>query len=164
MTPPPPGMPPPGTPPARRPPRGGVNRPRARRRPDSSRRWLRPCAPTSKPAGSNGLAVAALVVGIISLIGIFCFGIGGLVLGAVAIVLGVLGLRAAKTQPGEPQKGLAIGGIVMGAIVALAGLAFMLFFFVIGSTVDTIENDGGLNSDPSDGSCDIERFIQDPDC
>lgn len=116
------------------------------------------------PSGSNGLAVAALVVGIVSLLGIFCFGFGGILLGLVAIVLGGLGLHAAKNLPGEPQKGLAIGGIVMGSLSMLAGIAFVVFVFVVGSTVDTIENDGGLNSDPSDGECDFDRFIQDPDC
>jgi hypothetical protein len=38
-------------------------------------------------------------------------------------VLGVLGIKKANTMPGQPQKGLAIGGIVTGAIGLLVGLA-----------------------------------------
>lgn len=126
-----------------------------------------PAAPfgTSTGSGSNGLAVAALVVGIISLIGIFCFGIGGILFGLVAVVLGVLGMKKANAEPGAPQKGLAIGGIVTGALGLLIGIAFLLFFVVIGSTADDLETDfGDINSDPSDGVCDESRFLQDPDC
>ncbi len=123
-----------------------------------------PAAPYAQgpQSGSNGLAVAALVVGIISLLGIFCFGIGGLVLGLIAVVLGVLGMKKANELPGQPQRGLAIAGLVTGGLAMVASIAFILFVFVLGSTVDTI--DGGVNTDPSDGVCDQSRFLQDPDC
>jgi Na+/melibiose symporter-like transporter len=124
---------------------------------------------TSSGSGSNGLAVAALVVGIISLIGIFCFGVGGILFGLVAVVLGVLGMKKANAQPGAPQKGLAIGGIVTGALGLLIGIVILVFFVVVGSTADDIQTDfesdfGEINSDPSDGVCDESRFLQDPDC
>jgi hypothetical protein len=124
-----------------------------------------PAAPfsTSSGSGSNGLAVAALVVGIISLIGIFCFGVGGILFGLVAVVLGVLGMKKANAQPGAPQKGLAIGGIVTGALGLLIGLAFLVFFVVLGATTEDTDF-GDINSDPSDGVCDESRFLQDPDC
>jgi hypothetical protein len=123
-----------------------------------------PAAPfaTSSGSTSNTLAIAALVVGILSLVGIFCFGIVGFVLGLVAIVLGVLGLKKANATPGQPQKGLAIGGIVTGALGLLIGLVVFAAFFLLGESVDDL--DGGYNSDPSDGVCDDSRFFQDPDC
>jgi hypothetical protein len=111
-------------------------------------------------SGSNGLAVASLVIGIISLFGIFCFGIGGLVLGLVAVGLGIGGLRRANRAPGAPQKGVAIGGIVTGALGALVGLAFLVFIVVLGNS----EELNSIDSDPSDGVCDESRFWQDPDC
>ncbi len=106
------------------------------------------------------------MVGIISLVGIFCFGFVGLLLGAIAIVLGVLGMKKANELPGQPQRGLAIGGIVTGSLGVVASVAFILFVFVLGSAVETeFENfDGGINTDPSDGVCDESRFMQDPDC
>lgn len=106
------------------------------------------------------------MVGIISLVGIFCFGFVGLVLGIIAIVLGVLGMKKANKLPGQPQRGLAIAGIVTGSLGVVASIAFIMVFFLLGSSVDTeLENiDGGINSDPSDGVCDESRFLQDPDC
>lgn len=116
-----------------------------------------PYAQAPAPA-SNGMAVAALVLGILGLLGAFCFGFPGLLFGIIAVVLGILGLRKANTLPGTPQKGVAIGGIVTGAIGLLIGLA-VVALFVLGASVDD-----GYNSDPSDGTCDFSRTFQDPDC
>lgn len=111
------------------------------------------------------MAVAALIVGIVSLIGIFCFGVGGIVMGLIAVVLGVLGVKKANEAPGAPQKGLAIAGIVTGALGLLIGVAFLVFFVLVGAAADDLENDfGDINSDPPDGVCDESRFLQDPDC
>lgn len=78
----------------------------------------------------NGLGIAALVVGILSLLGLLLV-FGGL-LGVVAIVLGVLG--RSRVKKGEADNGgMAIAGIVLGA-VALVLSAILLavgaaFFF-----------------------------------
>jgi hypothetical protein len=116
---------------------------------------------SERPA-SNSAAVVSLVVGILSLLGIFCFGVGGVVLGLIAVVLGIMGIRKANEMVGQPQKGVAIGGLVTGSLGLLAGLAF-LGLIVLGSAVSD-DYDSGYNSDPSDGVCDESRFIQDPDC
>lgn len=65
---------------------------------------------------TNGLAVAALVVGIIAVLLSFIplINIGAIVLGIVAVVLGILGLR--KRFGG---KGMSITGIVLGALSIL---------------------------------------------
>jgi hypothetical protein len=109
---------------------------------------------------SNGLAIAALVVGLVSLF--LCQPAG-----IVAIILGIMGLNRSKQMAGN-GKGLAIGGIVAGA------LAVVFFVVVIGFVVwagndttfdfDTTGNFGDINSDPADGTCDYDRFMQDPDC
>jgi hypothetical protein len=98
------------------------------------------------------MAIAALVLGLISLVASFC-GVGVL-FGAIAIVLGVLGVRKANELVGQPQRGVAIAGIVTGALGVLAS-AFILVALVFGSTVET---------DFPDGVCDESRFLQDPDC
>jgi hypothetical protein len=72
-------------------------------------------------------------------------------------------MKKANAQPGAPQKGLAIGGIVTGALGLLIGLAFLVFFVVLGATTEDTDF-GDINSDPSDGVCDESRFLQDPDC
>jgi hypothetical protein len=113
---------------------------------------------------SNGLAVAALVVGIIAVVTSFC--VIGALAGIIAVVLGVLGLQRARREPGEPQKGLAIAGIVTGAVaVVVAALAVSFFVFAGGVEVDSdFGNPTGINTDPADGECDFDRFMQDPDC
>lgn len=126
-----------------------------------------PAAPTfatPAPSGSNGLAVGALVLGILSLLAAFFCGTG-LLFGIIAIVLGVLGMKKANAQPGQPQRGLAIAGIVTGAIGVVISIIVILVVFVIGSTADDINSDlDSINSDPSNGVCDESRFLQDPDC
>ena len=106
-------------------------------------------------SGSNGLAIASLVLGIIGLVTFWACGFGALP-GLIAVVLGILGMQAANKQPGQPQRGLAIAGVVTGALAVLAGVAVFLLLV----TAD----DDGVNSDPSNGVCNPERFIQDPDC
>jgi Tfp pilus assembly protein PilE len=71
-------------------------------------------------AGSKGLAITALVLGII---GFLTGGIGiGIVLGFIAIILGIISL--VKHQPG---KGLAITAIVLGALaVVIGGILFLI--------------------------------------
>lgn len=82
---------------------------------------LAPVAPSqTQPASSKGMAIAALVIGIIA----FCTGfIGiGILLGVVAIILGAISL--VKHQPG---KAMAISGIVLGVIAILVGgLLFLI--------------------------------------
>lgn len=107
------------------------------------------------------MAIAALVLGLLSLVGtLFCG--AGVLFGAIAIVLGVLGLRKANELVGQPQRGVAIAGIVTGALGVLASLAFILVVFVFGSSVE--DDFEGINTDPADGVCDQSRFLQDPDC
>ncbi|MFV0137726.1 DUF4190 domain-containing protein [Streptomyces sp. HMX87] len=67
-------------------------------------------------SGTNGLAVASLVCGVI---GVFVFSV---ILGPIAIVLGVLGLRQAPAKGGS---GLAKAGVVLG-VVALVLYAVLL--------------------------------------
>jgi uncharacterized membrane protein len=89
--------------------------------------------PTWGPSGgqspSNGLAIGALVTGILSLPLLLLFGLGAL-LGIVAIIIGVIALRRANRGEGS-GRGMAIGGIVTGAIslvLAIIGLIVALTF------------------------------------
>lgn len=109
------------------------------------------------------MAIAALVLGLLSLVGtLFCG--AGVLFGAIAIVLGVLGVRKANELVGQPQRGVAIAGIVTGALGVLASLVFIVVVFLLGSGSSVEEDFEGINTDPSDGVCDQSRFLQDPDC
>ena len=66
------------------------------------------------------LAIASLTVGILCFIQLF-----GLERSIAAIVFGVLALRRIKQDETLKGKGMAIAGIVLGAIYSLLALAFI---------------------------------------
>jgi hypothetical protein len=82
------------------------------------------------PAASTGLATTALVLGLVSLPLLIFFGLGAL-LGIAAIVVGAVALRRAKR--GEAGgRGMAIGGIVAGAVSVLLGILIVVALFAFG--------------------------------
>ena len=94
------------------------------------------------PTPTNGLAIAALVLGILALLTFFTI-FGGILLGLLAIVLGAIGVSKSKQLNGS-GKGLAIGGIVTGVIGALLSLLIVGGLFAFGNAVSdgTITIDG----------------------
>ncbi|MCL2090854.1 MAG: DUF4190 domain-containing protein [Micrococcales bacterium] len=79
---------------------------------------------------TNGLAIAAMAVGITSFLFCTC-----LVVGIVALVLGIIALNQIKER-GDKGKGMAIAGVATGAASLLLGI----FFWSIGFMDDF--NDG----------------------
>ena len=74
-----------------------------------------------RPVSGGGMATAALVLGILALITSFTV-IGGLLLGLLAVIFGVIGLRRAR-QGLALGRGRAIAGIVLGVLgILLAGV------------------------------------------
>lgn len=71
----------------------------------------------------NGFGVAALVIGIIALLlsWIPFINIGAIVLGAIAVILGILGLRRKFVG-----KGMSIAGIVLGALAIIASAIILI--------------------------------------
>ena len=80
-------------------------------------------APPPPLSPKNGLGIAALVIAIVGLL--FCWTVfGGIVLGAVAVVVGFV--ARGRVKRGEADNGgVAIAGIVLGVISVIAGLAFI---------------------------------------
>lgn len=69
-------------------------------------------------APKNGLGIASLIVAIIGLLSVF----GGILLGVVAVILGVLGRGRAKR--GEATNGgVAVAGIVLGVLGIIVSIA-----------------------------------------
>jgi hypothetical protein len=104
-------------------------------------------------ATTNGLAIASMVLGILWL-----YWIGSI----LALVFGYVAKgqidRSAGRQTG---RGMAIAGIVLGWI-GVAALALIIVLAV--ALRDSVDDIDGINTDPSNGICNEERFVQDPDC
>jgi len=92
--------------------------------------------PTGQAGKSNGMAVAALVLGIIAVLLMWAVW-PGIIVGVLAIIFGAAGLSAAKTT--GVGRGMAMAGLVLGIVaVALA----LLWFFVIAALIGSFF--GGL--------------------
>ncbi|PZS14037.1 MAG: hypothetical protein DLM57_15315 [Pseudonocardiales bacterium] len=71
----------------------------------------------SPPAG-NGLAVTAMVLGIVGLL------VLGVILGPLAVVFGLIGLR--RANGGASGKGMAIAGVILGIIDTVLSLTLAI--------------------------------------
>lgn len=72
-----------------------------------------------KKSETNGLAIASLILGILSLTGFSIF------TGIPAIITGAIGLK------NPTNRGLSIAGIVTGAISTVLAILVVMFFFVL---------------------------------
>lgn len=102
----------------------------------AQRAWTPPPAPAYPASQQKTLAIASLVLGIVSMtIGWCCY--FGVLSGPIAIVLGFVALSQIKKDPKRyGGKGMAIGGIVTGGLyflfLALIILIYGLSFLVSG--------------------------------
>lgn len=74
-------------------------------------------------APRNGLGVASLVIAVLALLG-SCTVAGGVIGGALAVVLGLV--ARGRVKRGEATNGgVALTGVILGALAVVAGLAFI---------------------------------------
>lgn len=96
----------------------------------------------ASPSRRSGLAIAALVVGILSIL--LCLipvvNIVSIVGGIAALVLGIVALR--KLVPGVNGKGMAVAGIVLGALSAVVAVVVSVVLgLAIGDAIESGELD-----------------------
>ncbi|OBB59323.1 DUF4190 domain-containing protein [Mycobacterium sp. 852013-51886_SCH5428379] len=85
-------------------------------------------------APKNGVGIAALIVAIIALLSVY----GGVVLGIVAVILGVIGRSRAKR--GEATNGgIALAGIVLGLLSIIVAIVAIVL------TVQFVQEVGGTD-------------------
>ena len=89
---------------------------------------------TTPATGTNGLAIASLVVAILSFFLAF-IAIGGLG-GVVAVVLGIVALRRVRDS-GQDGRGLAVAGIVVGGLSVLLGIVMTIVFVFVGNVIES---------------------------
>ena len=99
--------------------------------------------PGYQPTPSSALAIASLVLGIIGLLtGLMIF---GAVLGLVGVILGIVALVKVKNGTAS-GKGMAIGGIVTGALGMIAAVAMVVLGIVLaGQCVENAVQDSSGN-------------------
>ena len=88
-------------------------------------------APYSPPAQINvsqdqTLPIISLVLGVLGFLTICCY--GGIPLGLAAVITGYLGMKNADQNPQKyGGKGMAVGGLILGAIGLVSGAVFIIF-------------------------------------
>ena len=82
-------------------------------------------APTRK---TNGLAIAALVLGIASFLPPFA------ICSIPAIILGVIALNQLKKEPAVEGKGMAMAGLICGSIVLFLWICLIIFWIFVAFT------------------------------
>ena len=80
-----------------------------------------------KPGGTNGMAIASLVLGIIAVPLCFLF-----IPAVLAVVFGLIALSQLKSNPGQGGQGQAIAGLVLGAL----SLVFIIVMFIAVDSAD----------------------------
>jgi len=109
-----------------------------------------PVAPPPAPA-TGGLAVAALIVGIVGVVLSFTV-VFGFVLGAAAIVLGAIAIGRARTGAGG--KGMGIAGLALGCVAIVFAILMIVFVVNLGNTFDDqISNTQFCVDHPHDPAC-----------
>lgn len=111
----------------------------------------------------NGMAIAALVCGIVALVlsWIPLINVLAIILAIAAIATGIAGIRRAG-QPHVGQKGLAVGGLVAGVVAVLLSLLILIGIasvFTDPAFRDTFER-MREGEDPQEVIEDLERQIE----
>ncbi|BBZ23167.1 DUF4190 domain-containing protein [Mycolicibacter hiberniae] len=88
--------------------------------------------PGAPPALRNGAGIAALIVAIAGIVTALSV-IGGVALGLVAMVLGIIGRGRAKRGEAD-NGGVALAGIVLGALAVVAGIGCIFIYVGIWRT------------------------------
>ncbi|MFD8207372.1 DUF4190 domain-containing protein [Streptomyces sp. NPDC059695] len=90
---------------------------------------------------SNGMGTTAMVLGIIAVAGFCMYGLG-VILGVLALIFGIIGLK--KVGRGEAtNRGMAIAGIVLGSIGTLVSAVFLGFIiWAIAQDSSSFEDSG----------------------
>jgi len=71
-----------------------------------------------KPNNGSGMAIASLVLGIVSLVGVLFPGCA-LPAGVIGLALGIVSLRS-------PRRGMAIAGVVLSVLGLVAGVTWLV--------------------------------------
>lgn len=89
-----------------------------------------PVADAARGGNRNGLAIAAMVLGVVGIVFAFFFAAAGIVLGIVAVIIAIVARRRGEAIPGR-GRGLIIAGIVLGSLSIVIGIANIILALVL---------------------------------
>jgi Domain of unknown function (DUF4190) len=98
-----------------------------------------PPVPPGLPGQTNGMAITGMVCGILGIV-LFWIPYVGVILGILGLVFGFLG-RSRAAQLGGVGQGMAVAGIVTGAIAVVAGVAWIIYILTKADEVEDILQD-----------------------
>ncbi|MFF1511080.1 DUF4190 domain-containing protein [Streptomyces sp. NPDC058326] len=102
---------------------------------------------------SNGMGTASMVLGIVAVAGFCLYGLGA-ILGILALIFGIIGLK--KAGRGEAtNRGMALAGVILGAIGTLVSAVF-LGFVIWAVTQESSSFDDSGSEDPFASSLVVE--------
>ncbi|MBB5870489.1 hypothetical protein F4553_003868 [Allocatelliglobosispora scoriae] len=98
-------------------------------------------------ARTNGMAIAAMVLGIVGLVLLCCYGLGGLV-GLVGAILGHVSMKQIRER-GENGRGMALAGVITGwsaVVLSIIAVVAIVLFAVNDPTFMDSFNEGYSSS------------------
>lgn len=103
---------------------------------------------------TSGLAIGALVCGIVAC----CIPLIGLLIGIVAVILGILAMKQINANPAAFKgKGMAIAGLVCGGVAIVVWLIYVILFgFAFSAIQHCLQN-------PNAAECKDSRTSSSPD-
>jgi hypothetical protein len=98
---------------------------------------------------TDGMAIAALVVGVVAPVAAMFDGIPGVIMGSIAVFLGLNSRRRIKRSGGRLQGGgLALAGWIVGLCAIVLGILIAVFFLGLFLAMQSGTNKGGLPTVP----------------
>jgi Domain of unknown function (DUF4190) len=122
-------------------------------------------APPQPVAPKNGLGIAALVLAVVGLLCVATV-FAPIVLGAIAVILGVIGRRRVKRGMAD-NAGVAIAGIVLGGLAIVVGVAFIAIWTTVwkdvrgGDYIDCMQRAGSDKVAEQQCADQFKRTVQD---
>ncbi|MFF8553533.1 DUF4190 domain-containing protein [Streptomyces sp. NPDC015501] len=86
------------------------------------------------PAPNNGLGTAAMVIGIVSVVGFCLYGLN-IILGILALIFGIIGLGRAKRGEAT-NRGMALAGVILGSVGIVVGATILGLIIWAATTAD----------------------------
>ncbi|GED96980.1 DUF4190 domain-containing protein [Gordonia crocea] len=85
-------------------------------------------------SSTNGMAIAALIVGLVGFVLTICFVFSGVITGTIALILGAVALKQINNSPGGTSDGgskvMAIVGLVLGSLQLLGSIVVIVVLIV----------------------------------